>query len=47
MTILNHITLDALVRLIECVVTGYCDCLRELASTDKNRLDAMKEGVPF
>ena len=32
---------------IECVVTGYCDCLRELASTDRNRLDAMKEGVPF
>ena len=32
---------------IECVVTGYCDCLRDLAFTDKSRLDAMKEGVPF
>jgi len=32
---------------IECVVTGYCDHLRDLAASDRTRLDDMKEGVPL
>ena len=34
-------------QLIEIVVTGYCDTLRELAAQDRDRLDAMAERVPF
>ena len=33
--------------LIEIVVTGYCDHLRELAAQDRGRLDGMSEGIPF
>ena len=32
---------------LECVVTGYCDHLRELASKDQKQLSAMQEGAPF
>jgi hypothetical protein len=32
---------------IESVVTGYCDHLRDLAASDRTRLDALKEGAPF
>lgn len=33
--------------LIETVVTGYCDALRDLAARDGSRLDAMTPEVPF
>ena len=32
---------------VECIVTGYCDHLRDLASQDRSRLQALGEGVPF
>ena len=34
-------------QLIEIVVTGYCDKLRELAGQDRDRLDAMTARIPF
>jgi hypothetical protein len=34
-------------QLIEIVVTGYCDTLRELAAQDRDRLDAMTARIPF
>jgi hypothetical protein len=34
-------------QLIEIVVTGYCDTLRELAGHDRDRLDAMAERAPY
>jgi hypothetical protein len=34
-------------QLIEIIVTGYCDALRELATRDRSRLDGMAEGAPF
>ena len=34
-------------QLIEIVVTGYCDTLRELAAQDRDRLDGMAERIPF
>ena len=34
-------------QLIEIVVTGYCDTLRELAAQERDRLDAMAERIPF
>lgn len=34
-------------QLIEIVVTGYCDTLRELAGQDRDRLDAMTARIPF
>ena len=46
-TDLATFTVEEWATFIDCVVTGYCDCLHELASTDRNRLDAMKEGAPF
>ena len=33
--------------LIEVVVTGYCDALRDLAGRDRERIDGMTAGVPF
>lgn len=33
--------------LIEVIVTGYCDHLRDLAGKDRSRLDGMSEQVPF
>ena len=33
--------------LIEVVVTGYCDTLRELAGSDRDRLEGMTAGVPY
>ncbi len=33
--------------LLEVIVTGYCDHLRNLASHDRNRLDSLSEQVPF
>jgi hypothetical protein len=34
-------------QLIEIVVTGYCDTLRELAAQDRDRLDGTAERIPF
>ena len=34
-------------QLIEIVVTGYCDTLRDLASQDRTRLDGMAERIPY
>ena len=34
-------------QLIEIVVTGYCDTLRELAGQDRTRLDGMAERIPY
>jgi hypothetical protein len=34
-------------QLIEVVVTGYCDALRDLAARDRGRLDRMTPGIPF
>ena len=34
-------------QLIEIVVTGYCDTLRELAGQDRGRLDGMAERIPY
>lgn len=33
--------------LLEVIVTGYCDYLRELTGQDRSRLDGMAEQVPF
>lgn len=33
--------------LIEVVVTGYCDALRDLAGRDRDRLGSLTAGVPF
>lgn len=33
--------------LIEALVTGYCDALRELAGRDRERLDGVTQRVPF
>ena len=34
-------------QLIEIVVTGYCDTLRDLAGQDRSRLAAMAERIPY
>jgi hypothetical protein len=34
-------------QLIEIVVTGYCDTLRELAGQDRDRLAGMTARIPF
>ena len=33
--------------LLEVIVTGYCDRLRDLAGRDRGRLDGMADEVPF
>lgn len=32
---------------VECVVTGFCDSLREFAARDEARIQQMREGAPF
>jgi len=44
---LARLTQEEWRRLIEIVVTGYCDTLRELAARDRCRLDAVSERTPF
>jgi hypothetical protein len=41
------LTTDEWSTLIEVVVTGYCDTLRDLAGHDRDRLDGMTSGVPY
>ena len=33
--------------LLNVIVTGYCDHLRDLAAKDRNRLNGMSEPVPY
>ncbi len=46
-TDLAQLSVDEWQILIEVIVSGYCDHLRELAGQDRNRLDSMSERVPF
>jgi hypothetical protein len=46
-TDLAQLSLEEWHTLIEVIVTGYCDHLRDLAGRDRGRLDAMSEQVPF
>lgn len=46
-TDLATLTVDEWATFIDCVVTGYCDHLRELAARDRTRLGTMTAEVPF
>ena len=46
-TDLARLSIEEWHTLIEAIVTGYCDHLREFASKDQKRLSAMQEGAPF
>ncbi len=46
-TDLAQLTLAEWQTLIEIIVTGYCDHLRDLASQDRERLDGISQGAPF
>lgn len=46
-TDLATLTVDEWATFIDCVVTGYCDFLRELAAQDRARLNSMTTEVPF
>ena len=46
-TDLAQLSIDEWHTLIEVIVTGYCDHLRDLAGQDRSRLDGMAERVPF
>jgi hypothetical protein len=46
-TDLAQLSVEEWHTLIEVIVTGYCDYLRDLAAHDRERLDAMSEPVPF
>lgn len=41
------LTTEEWATLMEVVVTGYCDTLRDLAGDDRDRLDSMRAGVPY
>lgn len=44
---LAQFSLEEWQTLIEVIVTGYCDHLRDLAGKDRGRLDGLSEQVPF
>ena len=46
-TDLAALSLDEWATFVACIVSGYCDHLRDLAGQDRNRIGAMTEGVPF
>jgi len=46
-TDLAQISLEDWQAFIEIVVTAYCDHLRDLAARDQDRINSMREGVPF
>jgi hypothetical protein len=46
-TDLAQLSVDEWHTLIEVIVTGYCDHLRDLAGQDRSRLDGMTEQAPF
>ena len=45
-TDLTQLNFEQWQTLIEVIVTGYCDHLRDLAARDRGRLDGMSRGVP-
>jgi hypothetical protein len=44
---LAKLSLEEWRTFIEAVVTGYCDHLRDLAARDYERLQTMKQRIPF
>jgi hypothetical protein len=46
-TDLAQLSVDEWHTLIEVIVTGCCDHLRDLAGQDRSRLDGMTEQAPF
>jgi Family of unknown function (DUF6511) len=46
-TDLAQLSLEEWQTLIEVIVTGYCDHLRDLAAQDRDRIETMVPGVPF
>ncbi len=46
-TDLAQLSVEEWHTLIEVIVTGYCDHLRDLAGHDRNRLHNMEEPMPF
>ena len=46
-TDLATLSLEEWATFVECIVTGYCDQLRELAAVDRGRDGATATGVPF
>jgi len=46
-TDLSQLSLDQWQAFISCVITGYCDHLRELADKDQQQLSDLSQGVPF
>ena len=44
---LAMLSIDEWQTLIEVIVTGYCDALRDLAGRDRDRIAGMTAGVPF
>ena len=46
-TDLAQLSVEEWHTLIEVIVTGYCDHLRDLAGQDRSRLDGITEQVPF
>ena len=45
-TDLTQLSLEEWQTLIDVIVTGYCDHLRDLAGRDRGCLDGMSRGVP-
>ena len=45
-TDLTQLSFEEWQTLIEVIVTGYCDHLRDLAGRDRGRLDGMSKGGP-
>lgn len=46
-TDLATLSLEEWATFVECIVTGYCDQLRDLAAADRSRDGATATGVPF
>jgi hypothetical protein len=46
-TDLAQLSVEEWHTLIEVIVTGYCDHLRDLAGQDRERLDGMEAAMPF
>jgi hypothetical protein len=46
-TDLAQLSIEEWHTLIEVIVTGYCDHLRDLAAQDHDRIETMVPGVPF
>jgi hypothetical protein len=46
-TDLVQLSIEEWHTLIEVIVTGYCDHLRDLAGRDRSRLDGVETAMPF